>query len=1297
MATLFVSHASRDDRLCSDLEDWLISQGFDDLFIDHESIRGGDRWGDALRAAKASCRAVICLVTENWLDSDDCTGEFMAAWYLGKRIIPLLALSGGPLSEPQVRRLRRLTAEDQGFNIVSAIADGRLALDRLPDVASLLAAGLRASGALVKVGLDPEAFEVDKIARPSPYPGLESFDDTDADAAIFFGRTPEILRSLEDLREMRANGSLQPYIIIGASGSGKSSLLRAGVLPRLRRERGWIVLRAFRPGADPLLNFCSAIIQTLEESGLKESPGPLRDEVLAAWRAGQEVSAKLPAMVNAELCAPIERKFDVLRQRLDREHATILVPVDQAEELVHASGESGDVLAECMRILSLPPPADPSGVEQSTPRVLFCLTIRTDSLPALQTSARFAGIAARSSGLRPVPLHRFSAAIEGPAKRYGVAIEAGLVETMIEDTPNEDALPLLAFALQRLWKQYSADNTLRRASYEALGKMSGMISDAAERALGGLQPEDDAPGPPGVSAETLKLASRAFVPPLAQVTETGAAVRRVSGLEKFDQKALALLERFVDWRLLVKKASADGASATIEVAHEAIFRSWPRLRNWIEAEKVRLQVLHDVDDAAASWDKQERRGAYLDHRGDRLKGARDLLKIDDFAVQLGSVARDYLNACEWAQTKRRLAAAFVAAMVAIAAFVGFATYDTLAMQQAMRDRANVLVRGGYPTAAAKYAIAGAIGDFDATRVVSSDPGNTNIEETGFILKLLIDLPIPYSVDKYFLTDDGRRLFVKSRDEGGSIWDVEKQEKLTDFGDGRSVVAFEMVQKLSRLITRSADNALAIWDTETGARIGGSEAKMYKSAKIISETARMTTLSEDNTCKLWDLVAGKEIATVGSEHEVDWCQISDTGTHVLTRNVRYVAAIWSAADGKWIADVGKNSLCYTCQFGSVANRVFLVDPDGKASLFNMTSGQFVADLPDAERIAGAGFSPDGKRIVLRSVRSTLTLWNAATGEKIAGVGSSDPDNYAFVSDGRRVMSRASNGSGELRDADQGTLLKSFPPGSIQEYKVSKAGNRLVTIAFDKSASLWKTETGEKIADVARKGEAESVVLSKDGTRLSVGSDAAKGALWDATTGKKLTDFQDEGADAGGAFSGDSTRYLSLSPNNYGTLWDAVEGRMITSLGGEGATQDADIADDNYHIVTNSVASTGSVWDVRSRATAALGRSSVRAQVCEMNYAPIGAFSEEEREGDDEQPSKLAHHLRGRPWHPCDWRGLLSLEGWAQELRHWAVIMGFRWDYQCGERRAFGGLRDAAASCEELDTESMPANKLKSQHH
>src|SRR5262245_37021510 len=231
--------------MASAVEDWLKARGFDDIFVDHDSIRSGDKWSESLRRASGSCRVVLSLVTPDWLASSECFGEFTAGWYAGRRMIPLICTPGAVLDDTQKTRLSRVLLEDQGVDISRAGAPSALNLDAHPEVSIPFIEGLRAAGALAKVGLDPSVFSVDDRRDPEgnllkpPFPGLESFGDTDADAAIFYGRSSEIAQVLEELREFRANGdriayseARRAYLIAGASGSGKASLLKAGVLRR---------------------------------------------------------------------------------------------------------------------------------------------------------------------------------------------------------------------------------------------------------------------------------------------------------------------------------------------------------------------------------------------------------------------------------------------------------------------------------------------------------------------------------------------------------------------------------------------------------------------------------------------------------------------------------------------------------------------------------------------------------------------------------------------------------------------------------------------------------------------------------------------------------------------------------------------------------------------------------------------------------------------------------------------------------------------------------------------------------
>ncbi|MHA7901499.1 MAG: toll/interleukin-1 receptor domain-containing protein [Henriciella sp.] len=288
MSTIFISHSSSDDRIATEFHRWLIDNGFKDTFIDHHNILGGERWKEALRRASSTARVTICLVTPSWLESSVCFGEFEVSWLMGKRTVPIYLLnSDHELSDTALQRLSRVNAEDQGVDGTCFIdgQNGRLNFSLDEERANLILSGLRAAGASTDVGLDPCAFAVESNQRPSPFPGLRSYGDDDADAAIFFGRSREIAEILEMLRRMRASKETHPLVLFGASGAGKSSLLRAGVIPRLRREvPAWITLRAFRPGSDPLFNFAEAISTTLLDYGQSHASGVIKSNLLEAWR-----------------------------------------------------------------------------------------------------------------------------------------------------------------------------------------------------------------------------------------------------------------------------------------------------------------------------------------------------------------------------------------------------------------------------------------------------------------------------------------------------------------------------------------------------------------------------------------------------------------------------------------------------------------------------------------------------------------------------------------------------------------------------------------------------------------------------------------------------------------------------------------------------------------------------------------------------------------------------------------------------------------------------------------------------
>ena len=325
--------------------------------------------------------------------------------------------------------------------------------------------------------------------------------------------------------------------------------------------------------------------------------------------------------------------------------------------MTRAESDSGEALADYLR----------AALAATTSFWQLAFTIRTDSFPELQSHRRFQDLKARGYDLRAVPVFRFDSVVEEPAKRYGVEVDTALVDALMED-----ALPLLAFALQRLWHQYAASGALSRDNYDKVGGLRGLIEDAAERALRGLSPEEDVALPAGPPTKArVELGASTFVPALAQVNDQGATIRRIAAWNSFNDEQQDLLIRFDHWRLVVRKGDADGG--TVEVAHETLFREWTRLKGWLEPERARLEALRSLQIDALTWDRNGREVALLNHQNKRLAETAALAGIEAYRKRLGAVEFDYLEACQAAAQLARKRTRRMQALVGVLAFGVVAT------------------------------------------------------------------------------------------------------------------------------------------------------------------------------------------------------------------------------------------------------------------------------------------------------------------------------------------------------------------------------------------------------------------------------------------------------------------------------------------------------------------------------------------------------------------------------------------------------------------------------------------------
>ncbi|HKH81943.1 MAG TPA: ATP-binding protein, partial [Methylovirgula sp.] len=310
----------------------------------------------------------------------------------------------------------------------------------------------RLKSGLEKAGLDPKFFAWPPTGEPdrAPYRGLQPLDA--ADAGIFFGREGPIIAFSDALRGLRAGAPPRLLVILGASGAGKSSFLRAGLLPRLARDdANFLPLPPIRPERAALTGE-NGLLAALEAA----CSNRMRADLRAAIKAGA-------AGVRPLLAELAEKAF---RQTLAEDESskppTIVISIDQAEELFHAEGaEEGTALLELLRDLtSSKKSEDRAGdqQEEDDPAVIAIFAIRSDSYDSLQNAKPLEGLPQKPLSLLPMPRNAYREVIEGPAKRVveaggKLAIEPQLIDRLLEDIEKgggKDALPLLAFTLEQL-------------------------------------------------------------------------------------------------------------------------------------------------------------------------------------------------------------------------------------------------------------------------------------------------------------------------------------------------------------------------------------------------------------------------------------------------------------------------------------------------------------------------------------------------------------------------------------------------------------------------------------------------------------------------------------------------------------------------------------------------------------------------------------------------------------------------------------------------------------------------------
>ncbi len=555
MSTLFISYSTIDRAFAERVYDQLMEMGYERPFRDdhpESGIPAGTSWESELYRKLRLSRALVVLVSEHWLDSKWCFAELAHAKAMGKDVFPILVGNSNELP-PIVAERQCIPLDD-------------------PDVWTRLERGLRSAN------LAPEndfPWPVEGFDE-CPYPGLASFEAHQA--GVYFGRDQEIDGLGERLRHSLDSGRPRLLYVAGASGTGKSSLVKAGLVPRLKRdEERWCVFPTIR------WNELEARGTGWEErlaidlvDARKVADGDVPD-----WRTlRDELRSPVPGCVSAFVDATKE-----LLVVSGRSRATPMLVIDQFEELL--SREDTTDAARFLDFLSCL-----MAYPQSPWRCVA--TVRTDHLEAVQRHPALVACQAWSAQypLYRMPTERLYDVVRLPAEKAGIEFESdALVDRIVGDTESADALPLLAFALRELHDRFAADHRIADSEYNELGGIRGCLAKVAHRTLLEL-------GIAGASSTDARSQAlyTSFSSHLVRVDDEDHIVRRTARWTELPENARPMLERFVTRRLLTSRGGSDDDDGTyVEVAHEALFREWEDLANWLDERLDLLRWRTDVE------------------------------------------------------------------------------------------------------------------------------------------------------------------------------------------------------------------------------------------------------------------------------------------------------------------------------------------------------------------------------------------------------------------------------------------------------------------------------------------------------------------------------------------------------------------------------------------------------------------------------------------------------------------------------------------------------------------------------
>ena len=1138
-----------------------------------------------------------------------------------------------PLPTPLDIVIGRATAknpQERYPDILSMLVDIRRAMQPQSTVADVLTTQNEHTPPHIAAMIDLPDLE-------NPYKGLRAFSE--ADSADFFGRDT-LVQAL--LVRMAEDNDLSRFLaVIGPSGSGKSSVVRAGLLPSLRQgglpnSEKWFVVDMI-PGPHPLEELEAALLRVAinpPDSLL----GQLQADERGLLRAVQRI---LPTDEDVEL----------------------VLLIDQFEEIFTLVSDEDRRVHFLNSLLT--------AILDPRSRVRVLLTMRADFTDRPLQYVDFGELLRQQSEfVLPLTPDELEQAIIGPTKRAGLMLESGLISTIIDDIGDQPGmLPLLQYALTELFERRDG-RKLTLSAYQASGGVLGALARRADELYGGLsQAEQEAARQLFLRLVTLGEGAedtrrRVLRSELENLQASSTSDEEI-GFEREDQpspnpsqregnstsplvgkiegglmlgndtslssqakpaKVLmldSLIKQFGKYRLLTFDHDPISRGPTVEVAHEALLREWGQLRTWLAESRDDIRLQRLLASAAYEWEEAEHDFGFL-LRGSRLSQFETwaenshiaLTKNENAYLEASLSARQVRQEAEEARLQRELETAQKLVQEAEARLQAEEQHTQEQTQAARRLRwlsiclalFLVLALGASiwatqerqeantqrQLALSAEATAAAERDIAVSRQLAIQ-AEDELDSNNFDTALLLAIEAARTAETLESWHILRQALSQPRplqltleghtgplsDFNGAAWSP----------DG------------SQILTTSWDETARIWDAETGQPLfvfSGHTDGFVHGAVWNKAGTRVLTASDDDTARVWDTEKGTELLKLPAKGNVELASWSPDESRIMAIDYDDGSAdlihIWDAETGQDLLTLRGHTFIQEVRWNTDGTRIISNSSDKTARVWDASSGEELMVFSGHEDgVIQARWSPDEGRILTASVDGVVKVWDAETGQEML----SFPAHSSFLwtaiwnGDGSRIMTTSDDGTAKVWDAKTGQNLLTLTghTDTVKPARWNKAESLIVTASEDNTARLWDAETGQELARFGHSKSVTSVSWSPDERFILTASDdhTARIWAWGANSGETNPELPVLIGSAieyyQASWSGDEKLILTASadPRGYARIWDAETGQEhLTFVGHIHNVYRAVWNKDESRVLTASADGTARVWDAQTGA-------------------------------------------------------------------------------------------------------------------